>query len=79
MRVTTLFFGAVSDIVGMRESSVDVPEGSTATDVLSRLCESHPEMKRKNILIAIDENHATGDEILAEGNSVAFFTAVSGG
>lgn len=79
MRVTILFFGAVSDIVGMRESSIDVREGSTATDVLSLLGESHPELKRKKILIAIDENHASGEEVLSEGNSVAFFTAVSGG
>ena len=79
MRINTLFFGAVSEIVGMRESSLDVPDGSTAADVLNSLAEKHPELKRKKILVAIDERHASVDDILSDGNCVAFFTAVSGG
>lgn len=79
MRINTLFFGPVSDIVAMKESSLEIPDGSTAADVLDSLAERHPELKRKRILVAIDERHASPDDILSEGNCVAFFTAVSGG
>jgi molybdopterin converting factor small subunit len=79
MRIKTLFFGVVSDIVGMRESEIEVSEGATAGDVLAEYEKSFDGLRRKKILIAVDENHAPTDLILQEGQCVAFFTAVSGG
>lgn len=79
MKVRTLFFGVVSDIVGMRESELEVSEGTTARDVLCGLESNFDALKRKKILIAVDETHCDGSAVLEEGQCVAFFTAVSGG
>jgi molybdopterin converting factor small subunit len=79
MKIKTLFFGVVGEIVGMRESEIEVSDDATAGDVLAEYEKRFDGLKRRKILIAVDESHAPGELHLQEGQCVAFFTAVSGG
>ena len=79
MKVKTLFFGAIGEIVGMRESEIEISDGTTAGDVLAEYEERHAALRGKRILIAIDEVHSDKSVVLEDGQHVAFFTAVSGG
>ena len=79
MKVKTLFFGIVGEIVGMRESEIEISEGATAGDVLLEYENRFGGLKKRKILIAVDEVHSDRSVVLEDGQHVAFFTAVSGG
>jgi molybdopterin converting factor small subunit len=79
MRIKTLFFGAVSDIVGMRESEIEISDDATVGDVLAEYEKSFEALQKKRILFAVDEAHSDASTVLHDGQCVAFFTAVSGG
>ena len=81
MRVKVLFFGALKDIVGKAEESVEIPAGAT----LARVFESYARRfetlsgKRPSILFARNQEFAKEDTPLADNDEVAFLPPVSGG
>jgi molybdopterin converting factor small subunit len=79
MSARILFFGATSDISGKREIEITVPSGLTATTVLNNVLEQIPSLASHKLRISINQQYATGDEIIRDGDELAIFTAVSGG
>ena len=79
MRIQVLFFGATADIAGKRRIAVEMATKTTAKDVFEKLITEHPQLASHKLHISLNQQYATGDEILSDGDELAIFTAVSGG
>ena len=79
MPVQVLFFGATAVITGKRRVEVDLPADTKARDVFDRLIADHPRLAAHKLHLSVNQQYATGDEILNDGDEIAIFTAVSGG
>jgi molybdopterin converting factor small subunit len=79
MPVRVLFFGATADIAGKREIEIPVTDGLTANSALNNVLEHIPGLASHKLHISINQQYATGDESIRDGDELAIFTAVSGG
>ena len=79
MSVTVLFFGAAADIVGNREIQIEISNGESAASVFERIIRSHGIPANRDLRFSVNQNYATGQETLRDGDELAIFTAVSGG
>ena len=79
MKVQVLFFGATADAIGEREIEFDLAEQAKAADALRQILEKFPQLKHHSLLFAVNQEYASGDEIVKNGDELAIFTAVSGG
>lgn len=77
-----LFFGATAEAVGDREIEVEIGQDEKAERVFDEILESFPQLRKnfKNALhFAVNQEYASGDEIIRGDDELAIFTAVSGG
>ena len=79
MKVQVLFFGATADETGEREISFDVRENTQAEAVFGEIVEKFPRLANHKLLFAVNQEYASGGEIIKDGDELAVFTAVSGG
>ncbi|MBP6005201.1 MAG: MoaD/ThiS family protein [Pyrinomonadaceae bacterium] len=79
MIVQVLFFGATADIAGKRRVEVGLPADSKAVDVLEKIIDDHPGLKAHRLHLSVNQEFASGDETIRDGDELAIFTAVSGG
>ena len=81
MRINVLFFASLADIVGSRNLELELVDGGTVDDVLTRLESEHPRMReyRSFLLTAVNEEYVDRTHRVAEGDEVALFPPVSGG
>lgn len=79
MTVKLLFFGPIADEIGERCVSVDQPRECTSQSLIDTLKAEHPPLNRYRLLLAVNQQYATGKEIIRDDDEVAVFTAVSGG
>lgn len=79
MKVQVLFFGATADEAGEREISFEVSENTKAATVFGEIVERFPRLAAHKLLFAVNQEYASGDEIIKDGDELAVFTAVSGG
>ncbi len=79
MTVTVLFFGATADAVRKREIELELADGSTVGEVLEKLKQENPGLSKQKLLIALNEEYVTPDKTVRNGDTLAVFTAVSGG
>lgn len=81
MRVRVLFFGMLKDLAKKADDSVDLPDSSVVRDLLThyearipRLAQSLP-----SVALAVNQEYASADTMLHEGDEVALLPPVSGG
>lgn len=79
MPVRVLFFGAPAEIVGCREIEMAGAHGLPTREVYARLLSIYPDLSRHRLLMSINQQYSTGNEIIRGGDEIAVFTAVSGG
>jgi molybdopterin synthase sulfur carrier subunit len=79
MSVRILFFGATADATGNREIVVNENGFSNVNSILDELRETYPRLASHKLLFSINQQYASGDEHLSDGDEIAIFTAVSGG
>ena len=81
MRVRLLYFAVLRDIIGSSEAEVTLPIGARPRDVWSTLRAEHGELARYDEppLTAINENYASPDAELHDGDELAFIPPVAGG
>jgi molybdopterin converting factor small subunit len=79
MKVRVLFFGATAEAVGEREIEVDLTEHTKARTAFDGIVEKFPQLKQHSLLFAINQEYASGDEVIQSDDELAIFTAVSGG
>ena len=79
MTVQVLFFGATADITGQRCVDMELPPEATASDVFAQLVAAHPFLGQHRLHLSVNQQYATGNEVMSDGDELAIFTAVSGG
>ncbi len=79
MIVKILFFGPTASIIGTRCLDFECREGETADYVYNRLLEDNPQLAAQKLHLSVNQQYATGDEVVRDGDELAIFTAVSGG
>ncbi len=79
MHIRVLFFGLTADIVGLREMGFDLPNASNSETIIKRVIATFPRLASHQLLFSVNQQYATGEETLLEGDEIAIFTAVSGG
>ncbi len=77
--VKILFFGATANTVGNRDVEFETSNGSTVGEVLGRLKQTNPGLNKHKLLVALNEEYVSLDTAVQDGDTLAVFTAVSGG
>jgi molybdopterin synthase catalytic subunit len=81
MRVRLLFFAVLRDIAGHGDAELELPEGTRPREVWQQLRAQHSELAgyEQPPLTAINESYASPDDVLREGDELAFIPPVAGG
>lgn len=79
MPIKVLFFGSTAEITGQREMDVEINDSVTARQVFDQLLTDYSSLAAHRLLFSVNQQYATGEEILKDGDELAVFTAVSGG
>jgi sulfur-carrier protein len=77
MKVTVLFFGVLTEVMG---TSLKVYEGVKSLEHLKiRIADDHPETVHYSFRIAVNNELVDGDLPLNDGDEVAFLPPFAGG
>ena len=81
VRIRVLFFGVIRDVVGLREDSLDLPEGGSLGSVFEYYAARFPRLREMaaSTVLALNEQFSSPAALLAEGDEVALLPPVSGG
>ena len=81
MRVTVRLFARLRDIAGAAELSRDLASGATIGDLWRQLADEFPELANyeRSISTAINADYAKMDQVVDDGDEIAFLPPVSGG
>jgi sulfur-carrier protein len=79
MKVQILFFGATAEAVGEREIEIELNNETRAEDVFRQVIAKYPQLESHSLLFAVNEEYASGGELIKDGDELAVFTHVSGG
>lgn len=73
-----LFFAHLRDAVGQESVELDA-NGKTVAELKQIISEKYESVNLSNVMSAINEEFASNDEVIQEGDTVAFIPPVSGG
>ncbi|AGK56096.1 molybdopterin converting factor subunit 1 [Bacillus sp. 1NLA3E] len=73
-----MFFAHLRDAVGAEFLMLPL-SGKTVAEVKNMLVEKYPVLKLDTVMTAINEEFATNDEVMNDGDVIAFIPPVSGG
>ncbi len=73
-----LFFAHLRDAVGEEYVTVDA-SGKTVAELKADLAAKYDLARMETIMTAINEEFVSNDEVIAEGDEIAFIPPVSGG
>jgi molybdopterin converting factor subunit 1 len=81
LKVRLLFFAVLREIAGRSEEIVELPDDSRAGDVWRRLRNEHAALRDyvQPPMIAVNESYVGVDELLRDGDELAFIPPVAGG
>jgi len=81
MRVTVRLFARLREIAGTGELERDIGDGSTARAVWAGLTTEFPGLADYTTVIscAVNEEYATFEQLVQDGDEIAFLPPVSGG
>ena len=76
-----MFFGVLRDVTGLREDSIEVPEGQVAAGVFDHYSARFPRLGEmsKSIVLAVNQKFCAPSEALKDGDELAMLPPVSGG
>ncbi len=77
--VSILFFGLTAAVTGRRRLEIKVAEGAHARAIYDQVLTEHPRLAVHKLILSVNQQFATGDEIVRDGDELAIFAAVSGG
>ena len=81
MNVRVRLFAGLSELLGERNVTLELPEGATIDDLRDQLSRRYPAVTPylPSVVCAVDEEYVTRDHALREGDDVALIPPVSGG
>ena len=83
--ITVLYFARLREALGMGSEQIALPQGVRDLDGLRALLAARGEawatelVGNKALRAAVNQNMATGDAPVADGDEIAFFPPVTGG
>ena len=81
MRVRVLYFAVVRERLGRDEETLELPAGADVAAAWRELERRHPELAalRPVVKLAVNEQFAAGERVLADGDVIALIPPVAGG
>lgn len=82
MQLKILFFATLKDLAGTKRTEIYLEKSNpTLADVRQSLIQSYPHMTEnlQSSLAAVNEDYAFDEQIICDGDQIAFFPPVSGG
>ncbi len=81
MKVKVRFFSAHRDATGIEEMLAEKRRGATVGELLEDIVKTHPLLKRfkKTTMIAVNREFAELNQVLNDGDEVAFMPPIGGG
>ncbi len=79
MTINVLFFASLREITNTRELSLSLTESLSTRALADKLEHDYAGLSLSGSLCAINEHYANPDDLITEGDTVAFFPPVSGG
>ena len=81
VQIRVLFFGVIRDVTGVREDSLNLPEGGNIGSVFEHYAVRFPQLRdmASSIVLALNQEFSSPTAPVAEGDEVAFLPPVSGG
>lgn len=77
--IKVLFFAHLRDAVGAEVLTLDGFAGKTVAELKADLAAQYSLPRMETVMTAINEEFAAGDEVISDGDVVAFIPPVSGG
>ncbi len=81
MRVSLRLFAGLHDLIGDRDVTIELPEGSTVGDLKTRLADEYPVIQPflSTLVFAVNDDYMPFDQPLRDGEHVSLIPPVSGG
>ncbi len=80
MRIHVLFFAVYRELAGSDEITVDLPHGATVRRLIEAVAERlGADLAPGNLAVAVNQEYATEERVLEDGDEVAFIPPVAGG
>ena len=81
MKVTVRFFATYRDVAGKPQIEVEMDDGASLGDLLERLYDTYPKLKKwsESIICSVNRKYADDDKVLEPGDEIALLPPVSGG
>jgi molybdopterin converting factor small subunit len=81
MRVHVHFFSRLRDLAGVSEMELDLPESTTAADLLDMLYSREPALREwdRSILVAAGVEFVGRDYVVRPGDKISIMPPVQGG
>ncbi len=81
MKVTVRFFATYRDAAGKPQIEMEMDDGASLGDLLERLYDTYPTLKKwsESIICSVNRKYADDDKVLEPGDEVALLPPVSGG
>lgn len=80
MKLQLLFFGLVTDILGVTSAKIEVIKDCSVQELKAQLLLNYPQLKNiDSYVFAINEEYADDTTVLKENDVVAIIPPVSGG
>lgn len=80
MKCTIKAFGISRDILGQRETIMEVSEGCTVAELKAMLFHRFPRLQGlRSLFVAVNSEYANDTRLLAAGDEIALIPPVSGG
>jgi molybdopterin synthase sulfur carrier subunit len=80
MKIKLVAYGIAKDILKGKERTIELPEGTTVSNLKNNLLASYPQFsKLKSLSFAVAEEYREDDFELSEDCEVILITPVSGG
>ena len=77
MSIKVRFFASLSDMVGESEMELEFVDGLTVLDVWAKT--SPDDLLPSGSLFAINHNYSEPEDVLKDGDEIAFFPPLTGG
>ncbi len=81
MKVTVRFFATYRDVAGKPQIEMEMDDGASLGDLLERLYDTYPKLKKwsESIICSVNRKYADEDKVLEPGDEIALLPPVSGG
>lgn len=81
INITVLFFANLRELVGKKDVSIEIPEGTTVREFKLIIGEAYPELipALDSTLVSVNKEFGFDDDVLLKEAQVALFPPVSGG